>query len=199
MIQHPLVRVLNRENLFVADLPLEEARAYARNQLVDLVLVDREGRPPVCKLCHAHEYVRELQKKKVTKVPYSTIAFDPGQRERYIALSVEEAQNDMCRKIQNARRLLRLGYCTTFLLRRSPSVSSLRVGTTIQHIVAAVKDVGTPITPYTRTSQFDQQLLISLQVYPVASKETAVVASCQLPSLAIDDAPSNEHISLRRN
>lgn len=130
-IRHPQVRVTEG-----GIMPIADALALAQSQDMDLVLVNENSQPPICKIVKYEKMLYELSKKPKNK------SLDVKE----IKMGPNTAENDLEYRIKHITEFLQKGHKVRLSLQfRGREMAHINRGKELMlKVVAAVEEFGAP-------------------------------------------------------
>lgn len=143
-IRATTVRVINEEGEMLGILPIKEALFLAHSKKLDLIEVNTEASPPVCKIVDYGKMRYQAQKKKsLMKKNQHTVEI------KELQLRPGIAQNDYQVKLSNAKRFLEKGNKVKIVLQfRGREITHQDIGKkVVEDMLEALSDFGKPESP----------------------------------------------------
>ena len=139
-ITAPEVRVIGPEGEQLGVMKIEDAKRYAYNQNVDLVLIAPTAEPPVCRAMDYGKYRFErMKKEKEAKKKQQVIKI------KEVQLSCRIDKHDFDTRVKNAIRFLQAGDKVKVVIRfKGREMTHMEIGKEVmEQFEAAVSEYGT--------------------------------------------------------
>uniref|UniRef100_A0A0G4F0T5 Translation initiation factor 3 N-terminal domain-containing protein n=1 Tax=Chromera velia CCMP2878 TaxID=1169474 RepID=A0A0G4F0T5_9ALVE len=170
------VRVIDEKG-FVGDMSSQDARELARNRQTDLVVLKAMADPPVCKLTSLDAHIQETEARlrqrhqQAAKSLEGQFAFDPGLKVKGVRISGTAEENDLVRKMKQARNFLVKGHRVDIQLTRGGGTPAMAIERA-QRVFSELRDISKPINLPLSPEQFAHATTI-IKFWPCTPEQAA--------------------------
>ncbi|KAF4720733.1 hypothetical protein FOZ63_015204, partial [Perkinsus olseni] len=190
-ILFPRVHVIGRDGGAIGVMDLEEAKAQAREANLDLVLVNANKQPPVCRIAQRSDLeaqiVDKLKQKEILKEKQQTdlYSFDPSLKIKYMRYNCRIALPDFQRYILHHRELLLKKHRTEAVIMKGKAEEE-EMRQMVVRIIAELKDIAKPVNLPLPAQSFEQPS-VNVLIWPCTPEQAATFKIPKVAFAASDE------------
>ncbi|EEQ98006.1 mapk, putative [Perkinsus marinus ATCC 50983] len=190
-ILFPKVHVIGRDGSAIGVMDLEEAKAQAKAASLDLVLVNANKQPPVCRIARKSDLeaqiVDKLKQKEVLKEKQQTdlYSFDPSLKIKYMRYNCRIALPDFQRYILHHRELLLKKHRTEAVIMKGKAEEE-EMRQMVVRVIAELKDIAKPVNLPLPAQAFEQPS-VNVLIWPCTPEQAATFKIPKIAFAASDE------------
>ncbi|KAF4749713.1 hypothetical protein FOZ62_030171, partial [Perkinsus olseni] len=172
-------------------MDLEEAKAQAREANLDLVLVNANKQPPVCRIARRSDLeaqiVDKLKQKELLKEKQQTdlYSFDPSLKIKYMRYNCRIALPDFQRYILHHRELLLKKHRTEAVIMKGKAEEE-EMRQMVVRVIAELKDIAKPVNLPLPAQSFEQPS-VNVLIWPCTPEQAATFKIPKVAFAASDE------------